>query len=92
MGQLARPSPRQSQQSTPALAAFCWTWALSVTDWNPPNWIRIPGVLALPVGAAVSAGSAIGGRRSAPRGLAAAGLALTAADLIGFIVLLVVLG
>jgi hypothetical protein len=63
-----------------------------VTDWNPPNRIQIPGVLALPVGAAVSAGSAIGGRRSAPRGLAAAGLALTAADLIGFIVLLVVLG
>jgi hypothetical protein len=75
-----------------AVAALCWTWALSATDLNPPNWIRIPGVLALPIGVMVSAGSAIRGRRTAPRGLIAAGLALTAVALIGFIVLLVILG
>jgi hypothetical protein len=75
-----------------AVASFCWTWALSVTDLDPPNWIRIPGILALPLGVVAAVGSAIAGRRSAPRGLLATGLALAAAALVGFLVLIVVLG
>ena len=76
-----------------ALGALAWTWALSVLpDLNPPNLVRIPGILLLPVG--VLAGLATGvvalrgdGHRDAVIGLALAGLAV-----VGFVVLLAVAG
>ena len=69
-------------------AAFLWLAALSLTDFNPPDWIRILGVVWLPIGVAGSLITGVVGRHGPHRVAVTIGLALTALTLIGFVVLI----
>ena len=79
-----------------ALAAACglaFAWVLSVSDVvDPPNWVRIPALLVLPIGVIGSLLTASGAWQGGARTRAAAGLAITAAVVVGFVVLLLVAG
>ena len=71
-----------------ALAAFVWAWLLS-TVLDPPNWVRVPGLLLLPVGLGVAIGAGLAGRRGAGRPWALAGLALVLVTVAGLVALAV---
>lgn len=77
-----------------AVAAACGlaaTWVLSVSDViDPPSWVRIPAILLLPIGVIGSLLTASGAWQGGARARAATGLAVTAAVVIGFVVLLAV--
>jgi hypothetical protein len=70
-----------------ALAAFLWLWALTLPDVNPPNWIRILGVIWLPIGIGGAAVTGILGWRGAGRVRSVVGLSLAALAVIAFITL-----
>ena len=69
-------------------AAFLWLAALTLTDLNPPDWIRILGVIWLPIGMAGSLITGVMGRKGPHRVAVSIGLALTALTAIGFVVLI----
>lgn len=79
---------------TLAALAFLWLWVLSVSPaLNPPDWIRILGIAGFPIGIVGSAAVAVAARGTAAgRAWIAAGLSLAAAALVGFIILVAVLG
>ena len=76
-----------------ALAAFGWLWALSTTPLDPPDWVRILGIVFLPIGIIVGVLTGIPGLRSAAgRPWAIAGFAAVGLTIVAFIVLITVLG
>lgn len=106
MGQVSTPSPAAAADARSrragslalvlglmALAATAFTWVLSLSDdVNPPNGIRVAGLVWLPIGffgapLAFMAARRGPGRRHGLLGLATAGLGLVA-----FVVLLFVAG
>ena len=76
-----------------ALAALAWTWALStLADFNPPDWIRIIGILVLPVAILGSVVTGVQGLRGSARQPAIVGLVIAGLVVLGFVVLLTVAG
>lgn len=76
-----------------AVAGLAWTWALStLPDLNPPNWLRIPGILLLPLGVLAALVTALIAVRGRGRRDAVVGLVLAGAAVAGFIALLAVAG
>lgn len=96
------PAPDVRRSKTPgvlsvvfglvALAAFGWLWALSATPLDPPNWVRILGIVFLPIGIIGGVITGISGLRGAGRGWAIAGLVAVGLTIVAFIVLINVLG
>jgi hypothetical protein len=75
------------------LVGLAVTWVLSTTDVvDPPNAVRIPFILLLPVGLFGALLAGLLGLRGGRRPLALTGLALSAATLAAFVVLLNVAG
>ena len=76
-----------------AVGGLVFTWVLSVSDvMDPPNWARIPVILLLPFGVIGSLLAASGAWQGGDKARATIGLALTAAVVIGFVVLLNIAG
>lgn len=73
-------------------AAFVWLWLLSATPLDPPDWIRILGLVFLPVGVIGAMITGIPAVRGAGRPAALVGLIAAALTVIAFIVILNVLG
>jgi len=71
-----------------AVAALVWLWSLTLRGFNPPNWIRIFGVVWLPIGVVGAVLTGIPGFRSSDRGKVGVGLSLAALAVIGFIALM----
>lgn len=71
-----------------ALAAMAWLWLLTLPEVNPPNFIRILGLIWLPIGAVVSVATGLLARRGGGRVGALVGLTLTAAALVWFVALM----
>lgn len=71
-----------------AAAALVWLWSLTLPGFNPPNWIRILGVVWLPIGSAGSVMTGILGRRGPGRIWVVVGLTLVVLTLAGFIILI----
>ncbi|GAA4378126.1 hypothetical protein [Agromyces bauzanensis] len=69
-----------------ALAAFAWLWVLSATPLDPPNWVRILGLVFLPIGLLGAVVTGIAGLRGA-RGWAVFGLVAAGLTIVAFIVL-----
>ena len=67
-------------------AALVWAWLLTTTI-DPPAWVRVPGLLLLPVGALGSLGVGVIGMLTAPRRWAAVGLTLGVLTFVGLLVL-----
>lgn len=70
-----------------AVAAFLWLLSLMLPDFNPPNWIRILGVVWMPIGVAGALVTGYLGRNGPDRSRVVIGLSLAALTVIGFIVL-----
>ena len=76
-----------------AVLALLWTWVLSVSDvLDPPDWVRIPGILLMPMALVVGGAAALQARQGTGRRRATVGLGLLALTVLGFIVLLNVAG
>ena len=73
-------------------AAFVWLWLLSATPLDPPNWVRILGLVFLPIGVVGALFTGIPAVRGAGRPAALVGLIAAALTVIAFIVILNVLG
>lgn len=68
------------------LAALLWAWLLTTT-LDPPSWVRIPGLVLLPVGSLGSLGVGVIGLLTPPRRWAAVGLILGTLTLVGLLLL-----
>jgi hypothetical protein len=66
-------------------AALVWAWLLTTID--PPNWVRVPGLVLLPIGSLGSLGVGVIGMLAPPRRWAAVGLTLGALTLLGLLLL-----
>lgn len=76
-----------------ALLGFVWTWVLSVSDvLDPPNWIRIPGILLMPVALVAAVAAGLQARQGTGRRRGDVGLVLAALVVLAFVVLLNVAG
>ena len=76
-----------------ALVGLGWTWVLSVSEVvDPPNWIRIPGILLLPAGLIAAVAFGLQARQGTGRERGLVGLVLAAASVLVFVVLLTVVG
>ena len=76
-----------------ALAALGWTWALStLADFNPPDWIRIMGILVLSEGSSGVVSRGCRGCGGAERQPAIVGPVIAGLAVVGFVVLLSVAG
>jgi hypothetical protein len=76
-----------------AVLALVWTWVLSVSDvLDPPDWVRIPGILLMPAALVVGLAAALQARQGNGRRHGTVGLGLVALVVLGFIVLLNVAG
>ena len=72
-----------------AAAALGWLWLLTLPDVNPANWVRILGLLWLPVGVAGAVVTGLTGRRGRrPTPSTVGGLALAGLTVVGFVVLI----
>jgi hypothetical protein len=67
-------------------AGFVWTWLVTAAI-DPPTWIRVPGLLLLPVGTLGSLGIGVIGLLTRPRAWAAVGVILGVLSLVGLTVL-----
>ena len=76
-----------------AALATVWLWLLSaLPDFNPPNWIRIVGLIWLPVGIIGSLVGWMAARQGAGRSWGLVGVGLTGLAITGFVAALVILG
>lgn len=75
-----------------ALAAFAWLWVLSATPFDPPNWVRILGLVFLPIGLVGALVTGIAGVRRPPRAWAVVGLAAAGATIVAFVLLVTLYG
>ena len=76
-----------------AVLATVWLWLLSaLADFNPPNWVRIVGLIWLPVGTIGALVSWTVARQGAGRKWGLVGVGLSGLAFIGFVGALVVLG
>lgn len=75
-----------------SLAALVWLWVLSATPLDPPNWVRILGLVWLPVGVVGALFTGIPALRGEGRPGALVGLIAAAVTVIAFVVLINVLG
>lgn len=76
-----------------ALSGLVWTWVLSVSDaLDPPNWVRIPGILLMPAALIVALAAGLQARQGTGRTRGNVGLALAALVVLAFVVLLNVAG
>ena len=66
--------------------ALVWAWLLTAAI-DPPAWVRVPGLLLLPVGALGSLGAGVIGLLAPPRRWAAVGLTLGVLTFVGLLVL-----
>ena len=67
-------------------AALVWAWLVTAAI-DPPGWLRVPGLLLLPVGALGSLGVGVIGLLVPPRRWAAVGLTLGVLTFVGLLVL-----
>lgn len=67
-------------------AALVWAWLLTTTI-DPPTWVRVPGLVLLPIGTLGSLGVGVIGMLAPPRRWAAVGLTLGVLALVGLLVL-----
>ena len=71
-----------------AAAAMVFVWSISTSGaLDPPAWVRIGGSLLVPVGIAGAVGAGLLGLRGSGRRWAIAGLAVAAAAVVVFVVL-----
>jgi hypothetical protein len=76
-----------------AVAATVFTYALSLgTGFNPPNWVRVAGLVWLPLGFFGAPIAYMLARNGPGHGRALIGLAATGVGLTAFVVLLFVAG
>jgi hypothetical protein len=94
-GPIQHPAIRHARNPAGALsavlgaigfAALVWAWLLTTTI-DPPNWVRVPGLLLLPIGSLGSLGAGVVGMLTRPRTWAEVGLALGVLTLAGLVVL-----
>ncbi|MDC5696275.1 hypothetical protein OO014_03325 [Intrasporangium calvum] len=71
-----------------AVAALIWLWALTLPNVNPPNWVRILGVLWLPVGVVGAGWAGLLGLRGPGRRWSVVGLSLAGLAVVGFVTLI----
>lgn len=70
------------------LASVLWIWLISVeTPFDPPEWLRIVGSSAFPIGLGGAIGTGVVAYRLGDRGRALLGMGLAALPLAAFIVL-----
>jgi hypothetical protein len=67
-------------------AGFVWTWLVTAAI-DPPAWVRVPGLLLLPLGTLGSLGIGVVGLLTRPRGWAAVGLTLGLLSVVGLSIL-----
>lgn len=67
-------------------AALVWAWLLTTT-LDPPTWVRVPGLVLLPIGSLGSLAAGAVGLLTPPRKWAEVGLALGVLTLVGLVVL-----
>lgn len=67
-------------------ASLVWAWLLTTTI-DPPTWVRVPGLLLLPIGALGSLGVGVIGMLAPPRRWAAVGLTLGVLTIVGLLLL-----
>ena len=67
-------------------AGFVWTWLVS-TAIDPPTWLRVPGLLLMPIGTLGSLGIGVVGLLTRPRTWAAVGLTLGVLSVVGLTLL-----
>lgn len=67
-------------------AALVWAWLLTTTI-DPPTWVRVPGLVLLPIGSLGSLGVGVIGLLTPPRRWAAVGLTLGILTVVGLLVL-----
>jgi hypothetical protein len=67
-------------------AGFVWTWLVTAAI-DPPSWVRVPGLLLLPVGMLGALGAGVIGLLARPRASAAVGLILGVLSLVGLTLL-----
>jgi hypothetical protein len=70
------------------LAAFAWTWILSATPIDPPEWLRIVGVWLMPIGIFGALIAGIAGLRGPGRPWAIVGLVLAGVTIVAFVLLI----
>ena len=70
------------------LAGFAWTWVLSATPLDPPEWLRIAGVWLMPVGILWALIAGIAGLRGAGRPWAVAGVVMAVIAIGAFVALI----
>ena len=76
-----------------ALLGLGWTWVLSVSDvLDPPNWVRIPGILLMPAGLIAAVAFGLQARQGTGRQRGTVGLVLAALVVLAFVALLNVAG
>lgn len=75
------------------LLATAFAWALSLSDsFNPPHWVRVLGLVWLPIGFFGTPVACALARKSPGSHLGVVGLALALVGVIAFVVLLFVAG
>jgi hypothetical protein len=75
------------------LAATVFAFVLSLSDsFNPPNWVRVLGLVWIPIGLFGTPVAYALARRGPGSQLGALGLAIAAVGLLAFVVLLIIAG
>ena len=75
------------------VVGLLWTWAVSVLDdLNPPNAVRIPLILLLPIGVVGALAAGVQAVPGTGRHLGVAGMVTAGAAVLGFVVLLFAAG